>query len=91
MSRVGQNPCQRTIMRGESRLRSARPAAHLATTWIGIAKPRRAKYSPHLQARLATCLRVAPMALAIGYLFLLQRLLEHLRYRADGAIRTPPD
>jgi len=36
------------------------------------------------EARLATCLRAATMeALAIGYLFLLQRLLEHLPYRTD--------
>ena len=29
-------------------------------------------------------------ALAIGYLFVLQRLLEHLRYRTDRAMRTQP-
>ena len=72
-------------MRDGSRKRSRRGVRPRSTTpSIGTAKAPREKSSRLSRARLATCLRPARMRRSLfGYLFLLQRLLEHLRYRTD--------
>ncbi len=52
--------------------------------WICISKTLRTRSLLLSTAWLATCLRPArTRLLALGYLFLLQGLLEHLRYRSD--------
>ena len=79
---------------------------HARRIATAIAKSRPPAFSPDLQlylesfpgeifAALKGAARHMPPtgkdeALALGYLFLLQGLLEHLRYRADAVTPTPP-